>query len=117
MQVTSLHGPYRLLFDEIDCEIRRKSAGTFALGYVDNDGNFRIRYVGRSDDDIKNRLRLMIGSDQYFKFAYAATPAAAFERECDLFHNFRPFANMLHPERPNGSSLECQRCKLGGNFR
>jgi hypothetical protein len=113
MGSTGLSGPYRLAFDDITSVIRDKSPGAFALGYLDRDGNFLIRYVGRSDDDIRERLRSLIGSDQYFKYSYYVSSAGAFQKECELFHEFSPSGNRIHPERPAGTSLECPRCYLG----
>lgn len=113
MRDTGMSGPYRLAYDDVTGAIRSKSAGTFALGYVDHDGNFLIRYVGRSDDDIRGRLCDLIGSDQYFKFSYYVSSAGAFHKECELFHDFSPAGNRMHPERPAGTSLECPRCYLG----
>jgi hypothetical protein len=112
MLASTLSGPYHLSFDDINAVIRRKSAGAFALGYVDQKGDFRIRYIGRSDDDVRQQLCNMIGSDQYFKYSYYVTAAGAFYKECELFHDFRPQANHLHPERPKGTSLDCPRCRL-----
>lgn len=111
MLASALSGPYKLSYDDINFVIRRKLPGTFALGYVDQKGDFRIRYIGRSDDDVRQKLCNMIGSDQSFKYSYFMTAAAAFYKECDLFHDFRPQGNHLHPERPRGTSLECPRCR------
>ncbi|MGL4396780.1 MAG: hypothetical protein ACRCS9_09595 [Hyphomicrobium sp.] len=116
MLTTSLNGPYKLTFDDITASVRRTSPGTFALGYVDTQGNFRIRSVGRSDENIREKLCTMIGSDQCFKYTYANSPTAAFTRECELFHQFKPYGNMLHPERPRGSNLECPRCRSGLHY-
>jgi hypothetical protein len=111
MQSAVLSGPYRLAFDDIHAIVNRKSAGAFVLGYIDKEGVFCIRSVGRSDDDVKSRLQDLIGSDQVFKYSYYRSAADAFLTECDLFHTFRPHGNGLHPERPRGSNLECPRCQ------
>jgi hypothetical protein len=36
----------------------------------------------------------------------------AFERECDLFHDFSPPGNRLHPDRPRGTRWRCHRCEI-----
>lgn len=117
MLETAMSGPHRLTFDDINASIKRRSAGAFALGYVSPGGDFYIRYVGRSDDDIRVHLCNLIGSDQYFKFSYYGSAASAFYKECELFHDFKPHGNHMHPERPKGSSLECPRCHLRAGRR
>ncbi len=47
-----------------------------------------------------------------FKFGYFPSAEAAFERECELYHDFKPAGNRLHPDRPSRSSLECPRCRF-----
>ncbi|MDX2264380.1 MAG: hypothetical protein NW215_05360 [Hyphomicrobiales bacterium] len=110
MPKASLHGPFPLSFDAVAQAVGHVSAGVFALGYQDGDGAFRINAVGRSDADVAAALKALIGSDQAFKFDFAASPAAAFERECALFHDFRPPGSRLHPARPTGTALTCPRC-------
>ena len=60
---TGLSGPYRLTFDAIDAAITQRAPGVFALGHADSGGRFCVNHVGRSDGDIKVRLRDFIGSD------------------------------------------------------
>lgn len=117
MATTQLSGPYRLQFDDISAVVRLKSAGAFALGYVNDRNTFCIRYVGRSDDDVKARLCEMIGSEQFFKFSYFVSSVGAFLKECELFHDFKPIGNRFHPERPRGTSLVCPRCHTDACLR
>lgn len=109
---TGLLGPYRLNFDAIGAAITRSSAGVYALGYASPDGKFCINHVGRADSDVKARLRDCIGSATLFKFIYLPTPRAAFERECELFHDFSPPGNLVHPGRAAGTSWACPRCRI-----
>jgi hypothetical protein len=112
MVKTGLLGPYRLNFDTIDATVTRASAGVYALGHVSPEGKFCIDHVGRSDTNLKARLRERIGSATLFKFGYLASSKAAFERECELFHDFEPPGNRVHPGRPAGTSWECPRCRI-----
>lgn len=114
MLQTALLGPYRLAVDEINHAVPRRSPGAFALGYLDPQGAFRISYVGRSDEDIGDRLRSLIGSDLMFKYSCFTSSKTAFEKECEMFHDFRPRGNRLHPERAAGSSWVCPRCHTRG---
>jgi len=109
---TGLSGPYPLAFDAIEAAVVRKSAGVFALGHADPSGRFCVNHIGRSDADVRTRLLDYIGSDQLFKFGYFPTSRAAFERECELFHDIGPPRNRVHPDRPKGTTWECPRCQL-----
>jgi hypothetical protein len=105
-----LEGPFRLNVDGIDLAIRRRSAGTFALGGLDRQGRFCLSRVGRADHDLSQELRNFIGSESLFKFAYARDGIEAFLKECELFHRFRPQANFWHPTRPEGTRILCPYC-------
>ena len=50
------------------------------------------------------------GRYTHFEFSYAASAAAAFERECRSYHDFggsRGLDNDRHPVAPEGTSWEC----------
>jgi hypothetical protein len=112
MAKTGLLGPYRLNFDTIEAAVTRASAGVYALGHVSPEGKFCIDHVGRSDANLRAKLQERIGSATLFKFGYLANSKAAFERECELFHDFDPPGNRVHPGRPAGTSWECPRCRI-----
>jgi len=113
MPETGLRGPYALDNKIIDQVITRTSAGAYALGKV-SDETFCVSYVGRSDDDINDRLKKWVGGKySEFKFEYYASPKAAFEKECNLYHDFgenRKLDNDVHPKRPDGTNWQCPRC-------
>ena len=117
MPKSGLMGPYQLTFDGISSAVTRRSAGVYALGHTDAAGTFHIQHVGRSDDDIGEKLRCYIGSNTNFKYGYFPSSKSAFEKECDLYHDFSPPGNRIHPDRPAGSSLECPRCRFFGPGR
>jgi hypothetical protein len=112
MTRTGLAGPYRLSFDEIDAAVTRQSAGVYALGYSDPEGRFCINHIGRADADLRGRLLDKIGSDVLFKYGYFSSAKAAFEKECELFHDINPPGNRVHPDRPRGTGWECPRCRI-----
>jgi hypothetical protein len=95
--------------------VSRISAGAYALGVV-QEGRFHALYVGRSDDNVAKRLRSWLKrSSRYksFTFAYASSPKAAFEEECEEFHDFggvERLDNVGHPQRPPKSDWLCPRC-------
>lgn len=116
MTRTGLSGPHRLSFDAIDAAVTRTSAGVFALGHADAQGRFCVNHVGRSDLDVRTRLLDCIGSEALFKYGYFASSQAAFEKECELFHDIKPPGNRVHPGRPRGTTWRCPRCRIYGQW-
>ena len=112
MAKSGLIGPYRLTFEGIDSAVTRRSAGVYALGHAAADGRFFVKHVGRSDLDVKARLREHIGSANLFKYEYYPSSQAAFEKECELFHDLTPPSNRIHPGRPKGTTWACPRCQI-----
>lgn len=89
MPSSGLRGPFALTSDGIDDNVTLTSAGAYALGKT-KDSTFHISYVGRSDDDVNDRLHDHIGSYQQFKYEYYGSAKAAFEKECNLLPRFQP---------------------------
>ncbi len=120
MPSTGLKGSYVLNVETIDKVVTRTSAGAYALGKqkkTKDKKTFIISYVGRSDDDINNRLKKWVGKYPRFKFDYYGSPKAAFEKECNLYHDWGEkdtLDNDIHPDRPDGSNWKCPRCKIYG---
>jgi hypothetical protein len=116
MASLGMQGPYPLTTAEIDRQVTKTSPGNYALGRTDDEGTFRIHYVGRSDADVNARLKSWVGKTRQpqFKFAYATSPKAAFEKECLNYHDFSPPGNTSHPDRPAGSGWKCPRCRIFG---
>jgi len=125
MPQTGLGGPYRLDNETINREVTRTSPGAYALGHVEQRKKneemvktFIVEYVGRSDDDINSRLKNWVGSKySEFKFEYYGSPKAAFEKECNLYHDWGEkeiLDNDRHPERPDGTDWKCPRCNIFG---
>jgi hypothetical protein len=113
MPSTGLAGSFPLTHDEIDKVVRVTSPGTYALGDIDPaDRAFAIARVGRSDNDLNDRLHDYVGKYRRFKAGYSPNAKAAFEKECHLFHDFSPPDNYIHPDRPNGTNRTCPRCLI-----
>ncbi len=111
MPSSGLKGPYNLTTEVIDASVTLKSAGAYALGKTKADG-FYISYVGRSDDNVNKRLKDWVKAYPEFKFEYCPSPKAAFEKECNLYHDFEPPDNTIHPDRPDNSNWQCPRCNI-----
>ena len=116
MPQTGLKGSYSLNNETIDEKVTKTSAGAYALGYLNAEGAFVPKYVGRSDDDINGRLNDWVGSKYaYFKFGYYDSAKAAFEKECDLYHDWKEqLDNKQHPDRSDGTNWKCPRCYAFG---
>jgi hypothetical protein len=112
MALFVLTGPHALTKKTIDEVVTETSAGVYALGFNDTTNTFFIDYVGRSDNDVNNRLHEWEGKYEQFKFDYFPSAKAAFEKECKLFHDFEPPGNTTHPDRPEDTNWICPRCRI-----
>ena len=70
-----MKGPYPLSHEAVDDAVTRRSAGNYALGYLDGDV-FVVFYVGRSDSDVKQTLHDWVGVPSRYK-TYAPSSKAA----------------------------------------
>lgn len=117
MASLNMKGPYELTTEKIDEKVTKTSAGNYALGRL-SDASFPFSYVGRSDDDVNKRLKAWVGKSTkytHFKFSYATSPKAAFEKECKNYHDFggsEKLDNDKHPERPYLSKWKCPECDI-----
>lgn len=114
MASLGMDGPYKLVTETIEAKVTRTSPGNYALGKKDGNGTFLVGYVGRSDSNVKSRLKSWVGKTTrpLFKFSYATSPKAAFEKECVNYHDFDPPGNNGHPDRPNGTNWRCPHCNI-----
>ena len=112
---------YRLTLDEVDRKIEKEKIGNYALGYLQDreDGRrvFTVCYVGRSDTDLKRRIKEHIGENpkyQFFKYSYASSSKDAYYKECNNWHDFGGpeglLNNSIHPDKPEGTNWKCQQC-------
>jgi hypothetical protein len=117
MQSTAVEGPHRLTPQKVAEVITKTSAGNFALGRVQENG-FCVLYVGRSDDDVAKELCSWANQYPHYKafmFSYASSPRAAFDKECEDFHDFggtERLDNLGHPQRPDQTEWLCPRCNF-----
>lgn len=113
-------GPFLLTMEEIDGQIIRKSAGVYVLEKGEKDYGFIVSYVGRADKDINSRLHQWVGNKyKRFKFDYFSSPKAAFEKECEIYHDFgesEKLDNEIHPDRPKDADWQCPRCDIFRKF-
>jgi len=113
MPSSGLSGPFNLTSIGVSTNVTKKSPGAYALGTVSADGTFNIAYVGRSDDDVAGRLQQHTPEAYtHFKFDYFPSAKAAFEKECRLYHDFKPRDNKVHPDRPKNANWSCPVCTI-----
>jgi len=107
------YGPYAFTKEGVKKIPAKKSPGNYALGYL-RDGDFFPKYVGRSDTDLLAEVQKRLewaGKYSHFKCDYASSVKAAFEKECNNYHDFeRQLDNERHPDRPDGTDYQCPRC-------
>lgn len=129
MRSLDMDGPFKLTKDEIARRVKEQLPGNFALGRMTEDKKFLVRYVGRDDVDVRRALagslstasepgflsRLMgaePGND-YFKFSFAQTCEAAYEKQCRQYHAFNKKGNLRnkrHPRSPSNTKMPCPIC-------
>jgi hypothetical protein len=118
MPSLGMEGPYVFTYSEIDRVVTTTSPGNYALGYTKDDDTFIVQYVGRSDTDVKQELKARLATKyKHFKYSYATSPKAAFEKECHNYHDFggkEKLDNEIHPDRPAGTGWKCPVCNIFG---
>ena len=113
---------YDLTYGEIDRLVESGRIGNYALGYLNERGIFIVRYVGRSDTDLRERIKHGI-EDMFadntchferFKYSYANSAEEAYNKECRNFHDFGGeegfLVNKVHPDKPEGYKGYCPIC-------
>lgn len=104
------HGPFPLTGAGVK-NVLFTGPGAYALGKRGDDGVFYIDYVGRADDDVARRIGEHVAeSSPQFHFTYCPSAEAAYEKECQLYHDFPTTKNIYHPAKPKGSNQKCPVC-------
>lgn len=114
MSSLNMEGPFPFTPESIESHVYQNTAGNYALGRMNENDRFSPKFVGRSDTDVNSSLKLLFHERLHplFKFCYADSPRAAFEKECENWHDFDPPENINHPFRPDGTDWKCPRCDL-----
>ncbi len=116
MACLRMFGPYDLTPDSIDRFVRPLATGVFAVGYTRENGAFVVRYIGRSDSDLRSALRAQPPDEMArFKWVESSSQMAAFDTQCELYHEFGgadALENDEHPPRPKGSGWVCPVCGI-----
>lgn len=108
MAVSGLKGSFPFTAEMIEEEIKHNAPGVFTLGNLDA-RRFKTLYIGRADTNLKQALMKRLNQTTHFKYEQYDDVETAFKKECDLFHLFKPKAN-LHPQRPPNRDWRCPAC-------
>jgi hypothetical protein len=110
-------GPFTLSRSSVDRVVSSAWPGVYLLGASSQSkGVFDVRFVGRSDTNLADRLLDWVGSYPDFIFRHEESPIGALIEECRLFHTFDPTDNEEHPLGPAYTQATCHMCGiwLGG---
>ena len=116
MPSTGFNGDfYRLTPGNINSNVPKATPGAYVLGHTE-EGALIVDYVGRSDNDLQERLLQHADEKKYerFKFEVFGTVEEAFTQECRLWHDFGEaqfLANETHPVPAKGCSVPCPVCQ------
>lgn len=89
-----------------------KKSGVYVLGFA-LQSQFIPKYVGRSDNDLNQRLKKHLEKSNYthFKFLITNSLKETFDYECILYHELGVHVGKLdnknHPDRPAGTYWNC----------
>ncbi len=107
MPSTELFGPYSLTAEVIDRVIKAWNPGVCAMGQAGQNNVFYVSFVVRSDYDLNGKLKEYIGKYRQFKYILLSSSRSAFEKECQLYHDFAPPDNKKHPMKPEKTEYKC----------
>ncbi len=114
--------PFRLTPDVIRKVVPEDKVGVYALGDVEN-GEFTIKYVGRSDSSLQKRLLThnYLYRFSYFIFCCTDNEKEAFEMESRWWHICNNehviLCNHIHPDAPSGVSISCPYCSAAREIK
>ena len=93
--------------------VPKNATGVYFLANKEN-GKFVLKYVGRSDTKLRNRLlqHAKEGKYSYFSFVLTRTIFDAFRIECREYHNAVNLDNKIHPRKPKNLDYKCPYCNL-----
>ena len=121
MAKLGMKGPFEFTSQKVNEMIENNRIGNYALGYITKDSNgehvFCVKYVGRSDNDLNDRIKDHLGESKeytHFKFSYETCSRNAFLKECRNWHDFGGediLDNHYHPDKPNGTNWKCPVCE------
>lgn len=112
--IGDMDGPYKYTKDEVDKRVKNTTwNGNYRTGYLNDEGAFVPKYVGRGVVNDRLKKHLDEGcKDTHFKFMYEADEIKSYEIESAGYHRFQgQIRNEIHPRKPDGmDELFCPYC-------
>lgn len=114
--------PYRFTPDVIRSVVPETAIGTYALVDVE-EGQLSIKYVGRSDVSLRNRLLThnYLYTYSFFIICFTASMNEAFVLESKWWHDCKNngirLVNAIHPDSPSQMNLVCPYCQFKAGIR
>ena len=97
--------------NEVDNGDGWSSASVYVLGGIrkglDGKPRFQIKMVSHVEGDLGTELRKHVGKYKGFRFKFFRSTRNAFDKECHIFHEFRPIENINHPIPPRNTKFKC----------
>lgn len=94
--------------------VLKNAKGAYFLGNEKN-GDFHIKYIGRSDTRLRSRLIDHVKNDNedytHFSFEITDTILEAYRIECREWHNAIDLDNKAHPKKPKNLKYRCSYCR------
>ena len=107
----TFEGPWPFTEDNIKKHITKTSPGNYRLGSLNTKGGITVKYVGRSDVDVADRIADHLDEGYtHFRYLSATSAKDAFEQECYDYHRFQCAANKYHPDKPDDTDYKCPVC-------
>jgi hypothetical protein len=130
MSSLDMDGPFPLDVNEVARVVSKPGPGNYALGKMDKQKRFVVRFVGRDDKNVRDAILQaarkgegspglvgkLLGKDEgadAFKFSYAQDADAAYGKHCRNYHGFNSrgqLDNRGHPRSPSGAPAKCPVC-------
>ena len=112
--IGDMYGPYEYTKEEVDKQVKNTTwNGNYRTGYLNDEGDFIPKYVGRGVISDRLKKHLDEGSkDTHFKFMYEADEIRSYQIESANYHGFQgQLRNEIHHRKPDGmDELVCPYC-------
>ncbi len=95
----------------IEINVKKIAGGVYVLDPPDPRHRTAVGFVGRSDKDVAESLQRQVKAGyKEFAFTYTSSVLQAYDKECEMWHEWKPIANPVHPAKPPGKPMPCAIC-------
>ncbi len=102
----------KLTIENVEHSVSKNATGTYFLAKNVN-SDIHLKYIGRSDTRLRERLlnHVKIGKYTHFSFQLTNTIYEAYRIECREWHNAIDLDNKIHPKKPKNLNYRCPYCR------